>query len=159
MRAGTDPDLGFAKKSRQLRMDFWPARELSAFFVSTTYCYLLKVNRIITDRNIFLWQQNFKIKNLSAWLVWHWHEFKFFFKFQLQPKNSYSIPDISCTNQTVTVHLHSKYRILEHGRLNWVAEPVLNTDSKPILDTGNSEKRNLHEKTPRSLRKKKKKNC
>ena len=40
----------------------------------------------------------------------------------------------------MTAHLHSKYRILEHGRLNWVAEPVLNTDSKQIQDTGNSEK-------------------
>ena len=34
----------------------------------------------------------------------------------------------SFTNQTVTVHLHRKYRILEHGRLNWNAELVLNTD-------------------------------
>ena len=34
----------------------------------------------------------------------------------------------SFTNQTVTVHLHRKYRILEHGRLNWVVEPVLNTE-------------------------------
>ena len=34
----------------------------------------------------------------------------------------------SYANQTVTVHLHRQYRILEHGRLNWVVEPVLNTE-------------------------------
>ena len=34
----------------------------------------------------------------------------------------------SYANQTVTVHLHRQYRILEHGRLNWVAEPGLNTE-------------------------------
>ena len=28
----------------------------------------------------------------------------------------------------MTVHLHRQYRILEHGRLNWVVEPVLNTE-------------------------------
>ena len=31
-------------------------------------------------------------------------------------------------NQTVTVQLHRQYRIMEHGRLGWVAEPVLNTE-------------------------------
>ena len=31
-------------------------------------------------------------------------------------------------NQTVTVQLHRQYRIMEHGRLGCVAEPVLNTE-------------------------------
>ena len=28
----------------------------------------------------------------------------------------------------MTVQLHRQYRIMEHGRLGWVAEPVLNTE-------------------------------
>ena len=31
-------------------------------------------------------------------------------------------------NQTVTIYLHKQYTILEHGHLNWVVEPVLNTE-------------------------------
>ena len=61
-------------------------------------------------------------------------------------------------NQTVTVQLQTA-QICEHGRLGWVAEPVLNTEVNKLRKTGNSEKEMHTEKTPRSLGKSKKKNC
>ena len=51
-------------------------------------------------------------------------------------------------NQTVTVQLHRQYRILEHGRLGWVAEPVLNTEVNKCERLVNSEKEIHTEKTP-----------
>ena len=54
-------------------------------------------------------------------------------------------------NQTATVQLHRQYRILEHSRLGWVAEPVLNTEVNKCERLVNSEKEIHTEKTPRSL--------
>ena len=51
-------------------------------------------------------------------------------------------------NQTATVHLHRQYRIWEHGRLGWVAEPVLNTEVNKCERLVNSEKEIAHGKNP-----------